>query len=251
MIRRIGVLASVAALAAVFGSTAKAAPVTVGSPLTASPIGHFGGSATEANVALSEPEAQEVSPVDGVIVRYRVDVESLGQFAIRVLRPAAGGTYTGAGTGTPVTPSVQGIQTFSSSLPIRAGDLIGLDLDDNAGVGQASVSGSTIDEWGNPGFLADGVTAPPNTVYQNEELLFNGDVEPDADHDGFGDESQDQCPTDATTQGTCPPPTLPAAAGLTGQRAAALNKCKSKSKKKHWSKRRLKKCKKKAKKLPV
>jgi uncharacterized repeat protein (TIGR01451 family) len=28
-------------------------------------------------------------------------------------------------------------------------------------------------------------------------------VEPDADHDGFGDETQDACPTDATTQGVC------------------------------------------------
>jgi uncharacterized repeat protein (TIGR01451 family) len=28
-------------------------------------------------------------------------------------------------------------------------------------------------------------------------------IEPDADGDGFGDESQDQCPTDPSTQGTC------------------------------------------------
>src|SRR5262249_49078219 len=28
-------------------------------------------------------------------------------------------------------------------------------------------------------------------------------IEPDADHDGFGDETQDQCPTQATTQGPC------------------------------------------------
>jgi uncharacterized repeat protein (TIGR01451 family) len=28
-------------------------------------------------------------------------------------------------------------------------------------------------------------------------------VEPDADHDQFGDETQDACPTDATTQGSC------------------------------------------------
>jgi predicted outer membrane repeat protein len=37
----------------------------------------------------------------------------------------------------------------------------------------------------------------------------------------------------------------------TGQRAAALKKCKQKAKKKNWSKKKLKKCKKKAKKLPV
>ena len=29
-------------------------------------------------------------------------------------------------------------------------------------------------------------------------------LEPDADHDGFGDETQDQCPTNGTTQGACP-----------------------------------------------
>src|SRR4051812_33161205 len=104
MIRRTILLVSVVALATVFGSSVAAAAVTVGSPLTASPIGHFGGSATEANVELSEPGAQEVSPITGVIVRYRVDVESLGQFAIRALRPAAGGMFTGAGTSSPVAP---------------------------------------------------------------------------------------------------------------------------------------------------
>ena len=29
-------------------------------------------------------------------------------------------------------------------------------------------------------------------------------VEPDADHDGFGDNTQDQCPSNGTTQGPCP-----------------------------------------------
>ena len=37
----------------------------------------------------------------------------------------------------------------------------------------------------------------------------------------------------------------------TGQRAAALTRCKTKAKKKHWPKKKLKKCKKKAKKLPA
>jgi hypothetical protein len=247
MICRIGLLAGLAGIALAAPTGANASE-TVGSPLTASPIGQFGGSATEANVALSEPGAQEVSPITGVIVRYRVDVQSLGQFAIRALRPAAGGMFTGAGTSSPVAPVVQGIQTFGSNLPIQAGDLLGLDLDPSAGVGQANVTGSTINEWGNPGRLADGDTASPHTVYLNEELLFNSDVEPDADHDGFGDETQDQCPTNASTQGPCP---VSLATSVTGQRGAALKKCKSKAKKKHWTKKRLNKCKTKARKLPI
>lgn len=33
-------------------------------------------------------------------------------------------------------------------------------------------------------------------------------IEPDADNDGFGDETQDQCPQSATTQAPCPVVTL-------------------------------------------
>lgn len=60
-----------------------------------------------------------------------------------------------------------------------------------------------------------------------------------------------------TTPPECGPSAAPAAlaaqpaAGSTGQRAAALNKCKKTAKKKDWTKKRLKKCKKKAKLLPV
>jgi hypothetical protein len=50
--------------------------------------------------------------------------------------------------------------------------------------------------------------------------------------------------------GSTPPPPPPAAS-MTGQRAAALKKCKQRAKKKHWAKKRLKKCKKKARGLPV
>jgi hypothetical protein len=49
----------------------------------------------------------------------------------------------------------------------------------------------------------------------------------------------------ADVSATAPP------AGPTGQRAAALKKCKKKAHKKHWTKKKLKKCKRKARKLPV
>jgi hypothetical protein len=40
-------------------------------------------------------------------------------------------------------------------------------------------------------------------------MLINATVEPDADHDGFGDESQDACPTVAGA-GACPSSPKPA-----------------------------------------
>ena len=38
------------------------------------------------------------------------------------------------------------------------------------------------------------------------QLSVAATLEPDADADGFGDETQDLCPTDATRQGDCTPP---------------------------------------------
>jgi hypothetical protein len=146
--------------------------------MTASVAGSFGGSATEVNVALGEPGAHEASPVTGTIVSYRLEGE--GHFALRVIRPATGGAYTGVSSSALVTASTYGLHSFSTSLPIRAGDLIGLDLGETTDIGtdvsQAEVTGSTVYEWGNNGFLADGATAPPKNVYPDFELLFNAEV---------------------------------------------------------------------------
>ena len=97
---------------ALIGASSAQATVTVGSPLTASFTGVFGGTATEINFALGEPGSQVTSPVNGTIVSYRVRVfsSSTGRFAIRAIRPAPGGEFTGAGTSTPVTPPVPGFR---------------------------------------------------------------------------------------------------------------------------------------------
>jgi hypothetical protein len=50
--------------------------------------------------------------------------------------------------------------------------------------------------------LVDGA-APRNSTEVAEELLVQATIEPDADGDGYGDETQDQCPTQASTQGPC------------------------------------------------
>jgi hypothetical protein len=172
-------VAGAAAWALLAASAAQAATVTVGSPLTAGFTGSFAGTATEVNFALGEPGTHVTSPVNGTIVSYRIKVYSLplGRFAIRAIRPASGGDFTGVGTGPPVTPPGTGLQSFSANLPIRAGDFVGLDLleEDSVVAFQASGTGSTVYEWGNDGFLADGATAPPANTYTGE-LAFNADV---------------------------------------------------------------------------
>ena len=44
-----------------------------------------------------------------------------------------------------------------------------------------------------------------NPMGSDQYVAMNVDVEPDADGDTFGDETQDLCPADASTQGACPP----------------------------------------------
>src|SRR5205085_4335180 len=60
--------------------------------------------------------------------------------------------------------------------------------------------------------LVDGQGARGSNAVAGE-LLVSADIEPDADHDGFGDETQDQCPSQATTQGPCDR-AAPAVSGL-------------------------------------
>jgi hypothetical protein len=97
-----------------------------------------------------------------------------------------------------------GVHEFPTRLPIQAGDKLGF--------------------WGLPGVLvcngegtqaADvmGFIAPParaggffNPTVQQPSKLISGSVtiEPDADGDGYGDETQDLCPQSAATQAACP-----------------------------------------------
>src|SRR5262249_32677644 len=132
--------------------------------------------------ALGEPGSQVTSPVNGTIVSYRVNVDpgSTGKFAVRAIRPASGGEFTGAGTSTPVTPPGTGLQTLSANLPIRAGDFVGLDLVSATSlIKSAGAPGSTVYEWGfSSAVLADGETAPPKNTYPGTELAFNAEVAP-------------------------------------------------------------------------
>lgn len=162
---------------------------------------------TAAQTAL--PGRQVTSPIDGVIVRWRVG-DGTGSMSLRVLRSAAGGTFTGVARSDAATPPVgpsdvgqpPTISTFPTRIPIRAGDFIGLDLATaDSAVGQRTAGGANIVAF--VPALADNETRAPDATLSDIEGLLNADVEADADRDGFGDETQDLCAKDATTQGLC------------------------------------------------
>lgn len=162
---------------------AQAAPgqiVTVGNPLTATFSPNSAGvpPATLANFVLPEVGANVTSPITGMIVRWRITQATGGPFRLRVLAPGGGTTYTSVGTTEPRTPLGTDTQSFPATLPISAGQLIGLDLttaSDQIGVASIGVSGATYGSW-SP-LLADGETRALTFFGSSDtEIGFNADV---------------------------------------------------------------------------
>jgi Ca2+-binding RTX toxin-like protein len=189
------------------------AAITIGSDLTASDGTDACGVACT-GIVTAIPGRTTASPITGVVVRWRVG-DGVGQLTFRVARPAANtypgdDTHTGGGRSAPVTvttppsdevgePPV--ISTFPTRVPISAGDHIGVDLTATSRVGVRDRAGAEAAIFVPP--LGAGERREAQVVLDDFEAVVNADVEPDADRDGFGDETQDQCSTDPTTQGLC------------------------------------------------
>ena len=95
-------------------------------------------------------------------------------------------------------------------LPIAAGERVGIVADHPIGLAVYNpTAGVTSTDIANGTFYNGEAYGYP---MPNVALAISADVEPDADGDGFGDESQDCAPADPATQGTCPvapsPPSL-------------------------------------------
>jgi hypothetical protein len=247
-IRLAALLTSATALALCASASPATAAVTIGEDTSSAPNNAYIGCTLDPSIVCTEAQVQHptksyAAPFDGVIVRWRI--YGFTPVTLRVLRPAGGGAYIGVGSSATEIAGGLGEKVFATSLPIHMGDLIGLNISGAGAVGVNLTAGAVFAHF-NPA-LADGDTRAP-TQSIPEALLYNADLEPDADGDGFADETQDQCVGQAGSANGCLPP--PSGAAPIGQRAVAIKKCKTKFPGKAEAKKR-KKCIKKAKKLPV
>ncbi|MDX6606312.1 MAG: hypothetical protein QOD14_852 [Solirubrobacterales bacterium] len=131
-------------------------------------------------------------------------------------------TYMAVGHDGPraLVPSV--VNTFATSIPVQAGDVIGLNDENATAVPNAcifSVPGETALSKDPPG-LADGESSAAWIPFSDFRHNITAEVSVNA----------------------APP---------TGQRAAALKSCKKRAHKHHWSHKRLRKCRRKANLLPI
>jgi hypothetical protein len=240
--KRIALTGFLAALSLAAIASPASASVTIGQLAPNSP-----SSETSADTDRAQPSVVSgnsyVVPAAGGVTTWTVTSWShnaaadLGQeLTMKVFRKVADPlTYTVVAHDgpKPLTPSV--VNTFQTRLPVKAGDVLGNNSKspaDNASYFPAP--GESFIEL-QPG-LADGQTGTFALGADPLRLNISAVLEPDADQDGFGDETQDQCATNATTQGPCP------------STSAAKQRKKCKKHKKHRSAESAKKkCKKKKK----
>jgi hypothetical protein len=197
-----GLLIALSALALALAPAAASAKTTLGPDPLPVPNGSatFGSCCVATYVITQHPGATLAAPTAGVVTRWRVH-EPLNQSGVmkpRVLRAAGGASYTGVATGAEVPVGTSHtVKTYATRLPIGAGELFGVDANTGPTV---AVTGAAF-RLGFPA-IADGATASLTGAPNNFALAVNADVEPDADGDGFGDETQDLGPATATAPDT-------------------------------------------------
>jgi hypothetical protein len=153
-------------------------------------------------------------PSAGVITKWKVSLIpvpfSLPE-QLKVFRPTADPKqFQVVGESTSMSVS-SGENAFDTRVPVQAGDLIGL-------FGSSAETGTLFCSSESPLDRVAAVAGSPGvgtaaTVTEEENELqgaVRAVVEPDADGDGYGDETQDKCPQNAGVQVPCPVVTLSA-----------------------------------------
>ena len=207
MSRRVGLVfgAGIVVAFMLVGPSVASAARTIGQTFT--PDVSWGGSGTI--IETTSPGSNYVAPFDGVITRWSFEAPAdAAPLKLKMLRYAGGNDYTTVGESQIETPIAQTLGSWPTRISVKAGDFLGEyyassthPLGDAPGYLSHEISGSVGDPSVDP---------PPGTTttYQQDSGGYQVDgsavLEADADHDGFGDETQDQCPTNAATQGQCP-----------------------------------------------
>ncbi len=132
------------------------------------------------------------------------------------------------------TPVANTLAAFTARVPAPAGDVIGFYFPSPNGARCAATGQTGYEDTLTNTDIAPGGAPVLGLTEPGGQLDVSALLERDADHDGFGDETQDQCPTNASTQGACP---------VTPATSAKKKKCKKKHRSAESAKK--KKCKKK------
>src|SRR3954451_13580884 len=227
--RLIGLVGAVAFL---WAAGPAAASVTFGADLTTGDSGQAlacagysypDGQPAPACVATLVPttlNSHAPAPVDGVITSFSVRMATPVSGRLRVgtlsdnTQPFLS-TLTLKGTGDDVTvPGDSVTHSFPARLLVHKGDVIGFASSVAIYRAHQGDNSRRVDRDTADGTMATMAIMPTSEV-SNDEVPISATIEGDADGDGYGDETQDKCPTQASAHDECPG-TVPQPAGGTG-----------------------------------
>lgn len=213
--RRSFILASLVVGALAAPATAGAATI-IGSPdLADTPIVKCGNDVNECSLTqLDGPaDADITAPANGVITEIKLKHAAYSNVTIPAVSFQVLGGISPSFTLKRRTTGVMQISrdarievvTFpDAGMPIAAGERLGV----------YATTGELAFEVADPEWTSGSIDGPPGAVgsqstYQAADgyrVLMQARVEPDADGDGYGDETQDGCPGNGAYTGACPSP---------------------------------------------
>lgn len=205
--KRFSIAAGVALVISLLGASGASAATEFGDAC-------FGNDDTSAPITIFEISSTEnplptAAPVSGVVTKMKVNLiggAPTFPVSLKVLREIAPNTVQIVGEANGTIGA--GASSIDARIPIQAGDRLGFFSPSSFGAiiceegGGGSIVG-IFEGGGTPGGTATFGSGPAPI-----RVPVFASIEPDADNDGFGDETQDACPQSAATQVACPAVTL-------------------------------------------
>ena len=146
------------------------------------------------------------APAAGVLTSWSFQAGTEATtLTLRVFRATATpGSYLVVADGGPLqnVAASSGLHTFPTRVPINANDFIGLHATVGACLSNLADNGKISIRLGT--LTAVGATAAYDTSPDGVFVDISAILEPDADGDGYGDLTQDLCPSLASTHDQCP-----------------------------------------------
>ena len=137
-------------------------------------------------------------PFGGIITSWshRSGASPLQEIRFKVGRSAGGNDYTTIGQDVTRNPVASTLNSYNVRIPVQANDVIGAYVFAEGACGDISASYTARYRVGEqlPNQPADQYFAIPGAPGFPTRLSLSAVLEADADSDGFGDESQDNCP---------------------------------------------------------
>ncbi len=158
--------------------------------------------------SVSPPADSYAAPFSGVVTSWSYQAsEGPVQLKLKVANPEVGNSFTIVGESAVQTATANSLNTFPARISVQTGDVIGLTP---VTIGLPCIrvmAGYSYSAYVMGSDVPPGTTATFNPPAPNQ-IDISAVLEADADGDGFGDETQDQCPGTSGPNDGCPSNTI-------------------------------------------